>query len=147
MLEFVSKNFQGLKFEFSRRINNFRWDPRWLLQEQCPYSSNTGRGVNDEHQPFIVRGKSYSEFSVNLSSDLLDIGSPRSGDLYAAASGGGDCCPPVVDQYTWLALIAGIALATYFLRIAITTNIMAGRKRRKREDHFSVTGESISRPQ
>ena len=29
---------------------------------------------------------------------------------------GSDCCPLVVDPYTWLALIAGIALAAFFLR-------------------------------
>ena len=29
---------------------------------------------------------------------------------------GSECCPLVVDPYTWLALIGGIALATFFLR-------------------------------
>ena len=29
---------------------------------------------------------------------------------------GDQCCPLVVDPSTWLALIAGIALATFFLR-------------------------------
>ena len=45
----------------------------------------------------------------------------RDPGLYAAASGGGydGCCPPVVDPYTLLALIAGIALATYFLNVLI----------------------------
>ena len=35
------------------------------------------------------------------------------GRLLGAASSGydGDCCPPVVDPYTLLALLAGIALA------------------------------------
>ena len=37
-------------------------------------------------------------------------------------SGGyNDCCPPVFDPYTLVALLAGIALATYFLRIVIIT--------------------------
>ena len=35
--------------------------------------------------------------------DLIKAGS----DLYGA---NGDCCPPVVDPYTFLALIAGIGL-------------------------------------
>jgi hypothetical protein len=41
--------------------------------------------------------------------------------LHGAASRGygSDCCPPVVDPYTLLALLAGIALATYFLRVAL----------------------------
>ena len=28
----------------------------------------------------------------------------------------GNCCPPVVNALAWLALLAGIALATFFLR-------------------------------
>jgi hypothetical protein len=55
-----------------------------------------------------------------------------------ASSGYGDsCCPPVVDPYTWLALIAGIGLATYFLRITITTTLKR-KKRRKREGEEEI---------
>ena len=36
----------------------------------------------------------------------------------------GHCCPPVFDPYTLVALLGGIALATYFLRIVIITDIM-----------------------
>ena len=43
---------------------------------------------------------------------------------------GDDCCPPVVDPYTWLALIAGIALATYFLRVVIIVKMPPGRRKR-----------------
>lgn len=32
------------------------------------------------------------------------------------------CCPPVFDPYTLVALLGGIALATYFLRIVIITD-------------------------
>ena len=55
--------------------------------------------------------------------------------MYGSASSGyeSSCCPPVVDPYTWLALISGIALATYFLRITITTTLKR-KKRRKREE-------------
>ena len=31
----------------------------------------------------------------------------------------GECCPPVLDPYTLLALLGGIALATYFLQQVI----------------------------
>ena len=44
--------------------------------------------------------------------DLIRAGS----DLYGA---NGECCPPVVDPYTFLALIAGISLATWFLQMVI----------------------------
>ena len=38
-------------------------------------------------------------------------------DLVGAfSSGGGDCCPPVVDPLTFLALLGFIAAATYFLQ-------------------------------
>ena len=39
----------------------------------------------------------------------------------------GQCCPPVFDPYTLLALIGGIALATYFLRLVIVTTTFNGR--------------------
>jgi hypothetical protein len=53
------------------------------------------------------------------------------GRLFAAASEGydSDCCPPVVDPYTLLALLAGIALAAYFLRLALVAKL--GRRRRR----------------
>jgi len=55
--------------------------------------------------------------------------------LYAAASSGYDgCCPPVVDPYTLLALLVGIALATYFLNVLIAVTMFGGKKRKKRED-------------
>ena len=47
-------------------------------------------------------------------------------ELYGAASGGYDgCCPPVVDPYTLLALITGIALATYFLNLLISVTMVS----------------------
>merc|ERR1711972_472081 len=39
----------------------------------------------------------------------------------------GDCCPPVFDPSTLFALIAGIALATYFLRLVIVVTTFGGR--------------------
>ena len=47
--------------------------------------------------------------------------------LGAASDGYGHCCPPVFDPYTLVALIGGIALATYFLRIVIVTSTIGGR--------------------
>ena len=35
----------------------------------------------------------------------------------------GNCCPPVVNALAWLALLAGIALATFFLRKDIWTRL------------------------
>ena len=40
------------------------------------------------------------------------------------------CCPPVFDPYTLLALLGGIALATYFLRLVIVTTSFGRRRRR-----------------
>ena len=48
-----------------------------------------------------------------------------------------NCCPLVVDTYTWLAIIGGVVLATYFLRLAIINNISRKRKRK------SLAGELI----
>ena len=47
-----------------------------------------------------------------------------------SSTGSPVCCPNVVDTYTWVALIGGILLATYFLRLAIINNISRRRKRR-----------------
>ena len=44
-----------------------------------------------------------------------------------------ECCPPVVDPYTLIALLAGIALAAYFFRLALVKK----KGRRKRD----ITGE------
>ena len=38
------------------------------------------------------------------------------------------CCPPVFDPYTLVALLGGIALATYFLRIVIITTFIMMRR-------------------
>ena len=40
------------------------------------------------------------------------------------------CCPPVVDSSTWLGVVGGMAVVTFFLRMAITMNIMPGRRKR-----------------
>ena len=45
---------------------------------------------------------------------------------------GDTCCPLVVDTLSWLALLAGIAVATFLLRNAIIANVN-GKRRRKRE--------------
>ena len=57
---------------------------------------------------------------------------PTSQYNYGGFSGGGgheECCPLVVDPLTLLALIAGIAGATFFLNMLITMNIMRRRRR------------------
>ena len=59
--------------------------------------------------------------------DLQSIFSPRTGLFGSASDGYGQCCPPVFDPYTLLALIGGIALATYFLRLVIVTTTFPGR--------------------
>ena len=44
-------------------------------------------------------------------------------------SSGPECCPNVVDPYTWVALLGGILLATYFFQQQIVLHI-PGRRRR-----------------
>ena len=64
------------------------------------------------------------------------------------SSGYGDkCCPPVVDPYTWLALIGGIALATFFLQMAIVNNIPPGRRKRSlQEEDDDLISKGFSLP-
>ena len=60
------------------------------------------------------------------------------GDHGSYSSGGGDCCPLVVDPLTYAALIGFIGLATYFFRefIAMSMLMMARKRRRKRDFNF-----------
>ena len=52
-------------------------------------------------------------------------------DLAGAASGGGgECCAHVVSPLVFLATLAGLAIATFFLRMAITMNLRRKRRRR-----------------
>ena len=53
-------------------------------------------------------------------SDLLGI-------FGSSSESYGHCCPPVFDPYTLVALLGGIALATYFLRLVIVTTTFTGR--------------------
>ena len=53
--------------------------------------------------------------------------SQRSGLFGSSSDGYGQCCPPVFDPYTLVALLGGIALATYFLRLVIVTTTFPGR--------------------
>merc|ERR1711892_221344 len=60
------------------------------------------------------------------------------------SSGYGDqCCPPVVDPYTFLALIGGIALATFFLQMAIVNIIGKKRRRRDAGGEEWISGEEV----
>ena len=52
--------------------------------------------------------------------------------------GYGHCCPPVFDPYTLVALLGGVALATYFLRLVIVTTMF---ERRSFKESSSIFGE------
>jgi len=89
-------------------------DSRTGIVETVANLNSTGREVCNPKDRVIGR----QQVDVNL--------------FGSASSGYGDqCCPLVVDPSTWLALIAGIALATFFLRLAIINNVPVGRRRRR----------------
>ena len=49
------------------------------------------------------------------------------------------CCPPVFDQYTLVALLGGIALVTYFLRLVIITDLlMMGMRFKRQAGYFGM---------
>ena len=50
-----------------------------------------------------------------------------SSGLVASADDHDFCCPPVVDSSTWLGVVGGIAVVTFFLRQQITM----GKRRRR----------------
>ena len=88
-----------------------------------------------------------SILNLNLKLEELELPPPNifslnsTGRLFSAASEGydnSDCCPPVVDPFTLLALLAGIALAAYFLRLALVAKL--ARRRRRDVGLNDVTG-------
>jgi hypothetical protein len=56
---------------------------------------------------------------------------PSARSLGSYSGGGGSCCPLVFNPYTLFALIAGIALATYFLRLVVVVQAFPPRRRRR----------------
>ena len=65
----------------------------------------------------------------SLPSNISSMGRTISLSGSHSSGYGEQCCPPVVDPYTWAALIGGIALATFFLQMTIV-NIIGKRGRR-----------------
>merc|ERR1711899_13367 len=65
----------------------------------------------------------------SMFSPLLTTATGRShqGPHGGFSSGYGGCCPPVFNPGTLFALISGIALATYFLRLVIVVTTFGGR--------------------
>ena len=62
--------------------------------------------------------------------DFLQKQDCSKGRLFGSSSDSyGHCCPPVFDPYTLVALVGGIALATYFLRLVIITTEFPMKKR------------------
>ena len=60
-------------------------------------------------------------------------------DLAGAASGGGDdCCAHVVSPLVFFAVLAALAIVTYFLRQAITMNLGRRRKKRNFVEQYSM---------
>ena len=82
--------------------------------------TNTLQAIENFHSNSSLTGRAFANVKLD------QIGSYSSGY-------GDKCCPPVVDPYTWLALIGGIALATFFLQMAIV-NIIGKRKKRSADD-------------
>ena len=65
----------------------------------------------------------------NITSVVTEARGLKLNGLVASASDDHDfCCPPVVDSTTWLGVVGGIAVVTFFLRMQIT---MAKRRRRR----------------
>ena len=54
----------------------------------------------------------------------------------ASSHYGSDCCPPVVDSLTYIALLGFIGAATYFLQFTITMLLMMRRKRSLKSEHL-----------
>ena len=72
----------------------------------------------------MTLSRSAKYFKVSVNSNMTSESELWKRSLFGSASDGyGQCCPPVFDPYTLLALIGGIALATYFLRLVIINTV------------------------
>ena len=58
---------------------------------------------------------------------LIKLQSQSSGLFGSFSDQYGECCPPVFDPSTLIALLAGIALATFFLRLVIIMTMFGKR--------------------
>ena len=56
---------------------------------------------------------------MTIRMSLIKLQSQSSGLFGSFSDQYGECCPPVFDPSTLIALLAGIALATFFLRLVI----------------------------
>ena len=56
---------------------------------------------------------------MTIRMSLIKLQSQSSGLFGSFSDQYGECCPPVLDPSTLIALLAGIALATFFLRLVI----------------------------
>ena len=64
--------------------------------------------------------------------------SRKSDQVAAFSSGGGDCCPHVVDAGFYFAILAGIAVAVYLINEAITMNLRRRKRRKRNADQVDV---------
>ena len=65
-------------------------------------------------------------------------------DSFSSRQHGGHCCPLVINPYTWLALVGGVALATYFLRAVIIVETFTGRSFGEDWGVMELMGESAT---
>ena len=65
------------------------------------------------------------------------------GDHYGAYSGGGDCCPLVVDPLTYAALLGFLAAAVYFFQVLIEMSMLMMRRKRRRKREFNFYSDTV----
>ena len=65
------------------------------------------------------------------------------GDHGSYSSGGGDCCPLVVDPLTYAALLAFLALATYFFNVLIAMSMLMKKRKKRGIDILIEKGKII----
>ena len=86
----------------------------------------------------ISEGRHLSDMSIILQKQSPGLAGSFS-DQY------GECCPPVLDPYTLLALLGGIALATFFLQQVITMTMFVPPGRKKRSFGIFGTGKNMNK--
>ena len=120
------------------------------LQEESRFP-NHNYGPVDRTYSYSGDRSSYSESTRKRAlSNRLDyedyseypVAGYGSGSAWSRSSE--PCCPLTVDPLSFLALVAGIAAATFFLNTVITMNIEARRRRKRSTDADSIDTLNLS---
>lgn len=137
----IGSVFEAAQFYFLEKNHEFRARPA----NQTAVRERRSPIYYDDYPTHYDRGGygGYEDYHTSYS-DHGDTYISHHGSYGSSGYDDGPCCPLVVDPFFLATLLGVIAAATYFLRVAITMNIMADRRRKRSLDQAMKLGEISS---